>query len=154
MKVKESNEGCWFKGRFIPNGGGVYLGTTAEFFRGPLEGISRALKAEVNDAGVCVEQLTNNNEMAKIYRIRKLTPRECFRLMNVSDHDIDNIQNYPHIKDESGEWVLPDGMDEKEAKKLRISESQQYRMAGNSIVVSVLKAIFTQMFRKDQDVLF
>jgi len=152
MKVKESNEGCWFKGRFIPNGGG-YLGTTAEFFRGPLEGISRALKAEVNDAGVCVEQLTNN-EMAKIYRIRKLTPKECLRLMNVSDNDIELIQNYPFVKDESGNWVLPEGMDEKEAKKLRISESQQYKMAGNSIVVSVLKAIFTQMFRKDQDVLF
>lgn len=92
--------------------------------------------------------------MAKIYRIRKLTPRECFRLMNVSECDIDKIQNYPLVKDESGNWVLPDGMDEKEAKRLRISESQQYRMAGNSIVVSVLKAIFTQMFRKDQDVLF
>lgn len=35
-----------------------------------------------------------------------------------------------------------------------ISESQQYKMAGNSIVVQVLEGIFTQMFRKDEDALF
>lgn len=69
-------------------------------------------------------------DMAKIYRIRKLTPRECFRLMGVSDSDIDKIRD------------------------AGISESQQYKMAGNSIVVQVLEGIFTQMFRKDSDVLF
>ena len=69
-------------------------------------------------------------DMAKVYRIRKLTPRECFRLMGVSDSDIDKIR-------ESG-----------------VSESQQYKMAGNSIVVQVLEGIFTQMFRKDSDALF
>lgn len=56
------------------------------------------------------------------YRIRKLTPRECFRLMGVSEKDIDNIQN-------SG-----------------ISKTQQYKMAGNSIVVDVLYYIFKKMF--------
>lgn len=60
--------------------------------------------------------------MAKKYRIRKLTPRECFRLMGVSDADIDKI------------------------KGAGISESQQYKMAGNSIVVDVLMGIFQQMF--------
>ena len=66
----------------------------------------------------------------KIYRIRKLSPRECFRLMGVSDTDIDKI------------------------KAAGISESQQYKMAGNSIVVSVLEGIFTQLFRLDSDSLF
>lgn len=66
----------------------------------------------------------------KIYRIRKLTSRECFRLMGVSDSDINKI------------------------KEANISESQQYKMAGNSIVVQVLEGIFTQMFRKDSDALF
>lgn len=66
----------------------------------------------------------------KIYRIRKLTSRECFRLMGVSDEDVDKI------------------------KAAGISESQQYKMAGNSIVVQVLEGIFTQMFRKDSDCLF
>lgn len=90
----------------------------------------------------------------KIYRIRKLSERECFRLMNVRDSDIDRIQNYPRYQNENGEWVLPEGMTEAEAKKLQISGSQQYRMAGNSIVVAVLEAIFTQLFRADSDSLF
>lgn len=58
----------------------------------------------------------------KRYRIRKLTARECFRLQGVSDSDIDKI------------------------KAAGISESQQYKMAGNSIVVDVLMGIFEQMF--------
>ena len=70
------------------------------------------------------------NDMGKIYKIRKLTSRECLRLMGVSDDDIDKI------------------------KAANISETQQYKMAGNSIVVPVLEAIFTQMFRKDGDALF
>ena len=72
----------------------------------------------------------NKEEMAKIFRIRKLTARECFRLMGVSDADIDKIK-------ESG-----------------VSESQQYKMAGNSIVVQVLEGIFTQLFRVDNESLF
>lgn len=97
----------------------------------------------------------------KIYRIRKLTPRECGRLMGVSDKDIDKIQAYPfHLLIEhpsySKEEILA-GMTEAEKRakmKDRISESQQYKMFGNSIVVNVLEAIFTQLFRADQDTLF
>lgn len=55
-------------------------------------------------------------------RIRKLTPRECFRLMGVEDADIDKIQG------------------------AGISNSQQYKMAGNSIVVDNLYHIFRTMF--------
>lgn len=55
-------------------------------------------------------------------RIRKLTPRECFRLMGVNDRDIDKIQ------------------------AAGISKSQQYKMAGNSIVVNTLAAIFKNLF--------
>ena len=68
--------------------------------------------------------------MARVFRIRKLTPRECFRLMGLNDQDIDRIQ-------EAG-----------------ISGSQQYKMAGNSIVVQVMEGIFTQMFREDHLTLF
>lgn len=56
------------------------------------------------------------------YRIRKLTPRECFRLMGLKDNDIDKIQ------------------------ATGISDTQQYKMAGNSIVVNVLEAIFKNLF--------
>lgn len=58
----------------------------------------------------------------KKFRIRKLTPRECFRLMGVDDKDIDKIQA-------SG-----------------VSNSAQYKLAGNSIVVDVLFHIFRKMF--------
>ena len=60
------------------------------------------------------------------YRIRKLTPRECFRLMGVSETNIDKIQ-------QSG-----------------VSQSQQYKMAGNSIVVDVLYHIFRKMFTEPE----
>ena len=56
------------------------------------------------------------------YRIRKLTPRECFRLMDVDDADIDKIQG------------------------TGICNSQQCKLAGNSIVVNVLYHIFRKMF--------
>lgn len=94
--------------------------------------------------------------MAKIYRIRKLTARECGRLMGVSDLDISKIQNYPLMWD-GCDFVPPPHLEDASVKtisKLRISESQQYRMFGNSIVVPVLEAIFTQLFRADQDTLF
>ena len=58
------------------------------------------------------------------YRIRKLTPRECFRLMGMNDDDIDKIQ------------------------QAGISNTQQYKMAGNSICVNVLEAIFRNLFVK------
>lgn len=150
MKAKTTTEGCWFKGKFIPVWGGLYDGTSVEFFRGALPGISRTLKCD-DSASVCVEQI--NKDMAKVYRIRKLTPRECFRLMGASDEDISKIQNYPLVWDGT-DFVAPEGMTPKELKAETISESQQYKMAGNSIVVPVLEGIFTQMFRKDSDALF
>ncbi len=60
--------------------------------------------------------------MPVVMRIRKLTPRECFRLMGVSEPDIDKILN-------SG-----------------ISNSACYKLAGNSIVVDVITAIFDKLF--------
>lgn len=56
------------------------------------------------------------------YRIRKLTERECFRLMDVDDADIDKIQ------------------------AAGISKSQRYKLAGNSIVTNVLFHIFRELF--------
>lgn len=58
----------------------------------------------------------------KRYRIRKLTPRECFRLMDVKDEDIDKIQ------------------------QAGIAKTNQYKLAGNSIVVSPMYHIFRKLF--------
>lgn len=54
------------------------------------------------------------------YRIRKLTPLECWRLMSFSDEDFYKAQEIN-------------------------SNTQLYKQAGNSIVKAVLKAIFGQM---------
>ena len=105
-----------YKGKDIHEGDGLYLNTTEAFFRGGLEGVSRTLKANVHDAGC------NDG-----YGIRKLTPRECFRLMDCTDEDIDKI--------------LSSG----------VSMTQQYKMAGNSIVVSCLYHIFKNLFVKDEE---
>lgn len=53
------------------------------------------------------------------YRIRKLTPRECYRLMGFTDAEFDSIKG--------------------------VSNTQLYKQAGNSIVVNVLEAIFKQL---------
>lgn len=56
--------------------------------------------------------------ICKDYRIRKLTPTECLRLMGVRDEY---------------------------SKRMTCSSSQKYKQAGNGIVVDVLMAIFKQM---------
>jgi DNA (cytosine-5)-methyltransferase 1 len=85
-------------------------------YRGTTEGYSPAITAACGMGGGQIPMIGNS------LRIRKLTPRECFRLMGVDDADIDKIQA-------SG-----------------ISNSQQYKCAGNSIVVDTLYHLFRKMF--------
>ena len=54
-------------------------------------------------------------------RVRKLTPKECWRLMGFDDTDIDR------------------------AKAVGTSDTQLYKQAGNSIVVDVLYHIFKEL---------
>ena len=58
------------------------------------------------------------------YRIRKLTPKECWRLMAFTDEDFHKAEAVN-------------------------SNTQLYKQAGNSIVVTVLEAIFRQMCIQD-----
>lgn len=81
----------------------------------------------------------NNNLVATRLCIRKMTPRECFRLQGMDDADIDKIDAY-RIK-----TILRNGT----VREKQISKSQKYKMAGNSIVVDVLYHIFYQMFVAD-----
>lgn len=71
------------------------------------EGLSPTLDTRCDCLGVC-----------KDYRIRKLTPTECLRLMGVRD-------DY--------------------SKRMTCSNAQKYKQAGNGIVVDVLMAIFKRM---------
>lgn len=88
---------------------------------------SKTRRGRVQDGGQTSPTLTAGGESPCLYeegsfRIRYLTPKECFRLMDVCDSDIQKIQ-------ESG-----------------LSNRQQLKMAGNSIVVEVLVQIFRKMF--------
>lgn len=67
--------------------------------------------------------------VGKRFRIRKLTPKECFRLMDVDDGKIDKLLN---AKNEKGQQL--------------ISNSQLYKLAGNSIVVSCMEYMFRNLF--------
>ena len=59
-------------------------------------------------------------------RIRRLTPKECFRLMGFTDNDFEK------------------------AKQADISDTQLYKMAGNSIVVNVLEEIYKKLFERGE----
>ena len=58
------------------------------------------------------------------WRIRKLTAKECWRLMNFSDKDVDRAARY----------VAPSGL---------------YKQAGNSIIVACLIALMSSLFIED-----
>lgn len=69
-------------------------------------------------------------------RVRKMTPREAMRLMDVDDADIDKIMNATETV------TLKNGTVK---TKKAISKTAVYKLAGNSIVVSVLYHIFRTM---------
>jgi DNA (cytosine-5)-methyltransferase 1 len=82
----------------------------------------------VNESMFTIKANINTSNMVAVsidYRIRKLTPVECFRLMGFSDKDYE-------LCSQNG-----------------ISDSQLYKQAGNSIVVNVLMAIFGELLNID-----
>ena len=89
----------------------------------------RGMNGNVYGTNLSPTLTTNKGEGIKIlqnedYRIRKLTPLECWRLMGFSDNDYYS------------------------AKSAGMSNAQLYKQGGNSIVVTVLESIFRQLFLK------
>lgn len=90
---------------------------------------------ETNNKGKLItEEIAAKLKLSKKYvgkrfRIRKLTPRECFRLMDMGEENIDKLLN---AKNEKGQQL--------------ISNSQLYKLAGNSIVVSCMEYMFRNLF--------
>lgn len=80
----------------------------------------------------CAQTLTTSCNQAviepeaKSFRVRKLTPKECYRLMGFTDEQFDRSQAFS-------------------------SDSQLYKQAGNSIVVDVLYYIFGKLFEVDTE---
>lgn len=79
----------------------------------------------------CAQTLTTSCNQAvvesetKSFRVRKLTPRECYRLMGFKDEQFDKAQQFS-------------------------SNRQLYKQAGNSIVVDVLYYIFEKLFVNEE----
>lgn len=123
------------------DGDGVYI-NRPEQKRGVVQkGMTPTIKTSGNDIGVVLfdhilQDETNNDykvieidgkayyrALNKCYRIRKLTPLECWRLMGISDEDY---------------W---------KAKNAGVSNSQLYKQAGNGIVVNVFEAILRELIK-------
>ena len=85
---------------------------------------SKTRRGRVQDNGnTCPTLTAQNQEIVRIesqYRIRKLTPRECGRLMGVSDEDISKMEKVN-------------------------SNTQLYKQFGNSIVVDVMCKMFSNL---------
>ena len=91
-------------------GDGVDISGRMQYHRGTVQkGMIQTLNTS-QDYGVVTKNL----------RIRKLTPKECWRLMGFDDEDFDKAAQHN-------------------------SNTQLYKQAGNSIVVNVLEAIFNNL---------
>lgn len=96
-------------------------------------------------------EMSNNTEYE--YRIRKLTPLECFKLMGFGEEDYiaakigsrekakELIQQY----EPDNHFELMQLIDSKEMSKT--SNTQLYKQAGNSIVVDVLYYIYKELYK-------
>lgn len=111
--------------------GTIYTDVSEDFQRG-LYPIARCVKASAHDLGIVQMQAERREEggavyLMRTYFVRRLTARECWRLMDFSDSDY-----------EKAEAVN--------------SQSQLYREAGNSIVKNVLMAVFGQMLPGKEEI--
>lgn len=93
-----------------------------------IKGIDQ-MKRVYSPKGLCptITTMGGGNTEPKILeekniRIRKLSPKECWRLMSFDDESFEKAQNVP------------------------MSNTQLYKQAGNSIVVNVLEKIFKNLF--------
>ena len=111
--VPALTKSSWHENNFVVNINPSGKGMNGNVYR---TNLSPAL---TTNKGEGIKILQNND-----YRIRKLTPLECWRLMGFRD-----IDYYA-------------------AKSVEISDAQLYKQAGNSIVVTVLEAIFRNLFFK------
>ena len=123
------------KGRVVDRDGIGYT-LTATDYKDPLKIVepviigSMQAHAAVKTDGICptlTEAMGMGGGQVPVHtygvRIRKLTPRECWRLMGFLDEEFDRVHG--------------------------ISNSQLYKQAGNSIVVNVLSALLSQLFYKE-----
>ena len=97
-------------------------------------GWHRNAKEVLSVDGLCRTLSTQSNNLAtkikekETMRIRKLTPKECWRLMGFDDEDFYKAEAVN-------------------------SNTQLYKQAGNSIVVDVIEKIYEKLFERYGDVI-
>ena len=91
---------------------------TSKLRRGRVQGGGKVSPTITTTTGVC--KVMVDDYLYKDFGVFKLSPRECLRLMGVNDPDIDKMMEVN-------------------------SNTQCYKQAGNSIVVTVLMALFSQL---------
>ena len=89
-----------------------------------------------------ITKLNFTDRTIKSYAIRKLTPKECFRLMGVRDNVIGTMQS----SNAQAAERLPDWNGKGKPEDMAISASQQYKQAGNSICIDVLAYLYQNLF--------
>nr|DAN56190.1 MAG TPA: Cytosine specific methyltransferase [Caudoviricetes sp.] len=94
--------------------GTIYAHASDRFGKGYIEGMSKTIKAISHDTSVVFSD----------YKIRKLTPKECWRLMGFDDVLFDRARSM-------------------------CSNTQLYKQAGNSIVVDVVEQILDNLIPKE-----
>ena len=109
LKIKNNTKQGYLEAQA---GDGVYTNTSTK--RGTVQKEMIQTLTTFQDKGVVMNDL----------RIRKLTPKECWRLMGFDDSDYEKASQVN-------------------------SNAQLYKQAGNSIVVNVLMAIFNELLKKE-----
>src|SRR5690606_34078548 len=84
------------------------------------------LELRNNDVSNALTTFDKDNVIVSLppLRIRKLTPKECWRLMGFDDEDHDKVE------------------------RAGISNAQRYKMAGNSIVVNVVEKLLKNIMEQ------
>ena len=85
-------------------------------YRPPMKGFSKCLRAEANDTGVMEN-----------FRIRKLTPRECYKLMGLTFDDCDK------------------------AKAIGVADTHLYKQAGNGIITNCCELLAEHLYKAQYD---
>ena len=110
--------GCWLILLFVQKGSDGTKHQSNTVYK--QDGIARTLNASDYKAPMMITDNIEKQQNSLGIRIRKLTPKECWRLMGFGDEDYEK------------------------ASKVN-SKSQLYKQAGNSIVVNVLEEIFKKL---------
>lgn len=90
------------------------------------EQLEQRLEANKSGTTNCISTVQKDNYVVENnIKIRKLTPKECWRLMGWKDEQFNKLNN--------------------------ISNTQLYKQAGNGIVINVLEEIFKMLFYKNNE---